>query len=497
VLSALALALGVAAAVAGVTGTWSPCGFSMVETLSSRGPWGRRGSIGACLTFTAGALTGGAITFGGLSAVGAALQTAGHPVPAAVAAAIALAAAIGEARGARVVPQVRRQVPESWRRTLPLPLAACLYGVLLGLGFTTFVLTFGVWALAAICLALGDPVLGLAVGLGFGLGRALPVALLAPIADSELGVRAVEAMAERPAALRRLRLTESVAMAACALAIGVDRADAAVPVASPGTDPAAGPKALAWDVPGEGWALRTGGRTYRLGGSDPAVGGRRLAWRLGKTVTVTTVAPIRLVRQLRIAGVEKLAVDARWLVYRRRRADGGDTIAARSLRAPRRERVIASVRPPAQLGRPALRGNAVAYHVVQGRRTWIVLVDLPTHHRRTLRRGAGAQVLNPSIAGSRLLYVVIARCRQELRVAGLHGGRSRVLMRIGGPGSRDAGHEPGHTSQGSGGQCPPHSPPPSGQMLWTTALYRGAAYVTRLLARPDGSTRPTIVRVRA
>ena len=38
-----------------------------------------------------------------------------------VAALVALAAAAGEARGARIVPQVRRQVPESWRRVLPRP----------------------------------------------------------------------------------------------------------------------------------------------------------------------------------------------------------------------------------------------------------------------------------------------------------------------------------------------------------------------------------------
>ena len=74
-----------------------------------------------------------------------------------VAAAVALIAALGEARGARIVPQVRRQVPESWRRVLPVPLAAGLYGVLLGLGFTTFILSFAVWALAGISVALGDP----------------------------------------------------------------------------------------------------------------------------------------------------------------------------------------------------------------------------------------------------------------------------------------------------------------------------------------------------
>ena len=99
-----------------------------------------------------------------------------------MAAAVALAAAIGEARGARILPQVRRQVPESWRRRMPVPLAAGLYGVLLGLGFTTFILTFAVWALAGVSVAVGDPALGVAIGLAFGAGRLLPVIVLAPAA---------------------------------------------------------------------------------------------------------------------------------------------------------------------------------------------------------------------------------------------------------------------------------------------------------------------------
>src|SRR3954451_14031455 len=171
-LSAVVVAL---ALVAGVTGAWSPCGFSMVETLAPDGYAGRlRTTLAACATFAAGALAGGVITFGGLSLLGAALG-AGEPGALTLAAAVALAAAAGEARGARIVPQVRRQVPESWRRRLPVPLAAGLYGVLLGLGFTTFILTFAVWALAGVSVVLGDPQAGLAIGLGFGAGRALPV----------------------------------------------------------------------------------------------------------------------------------------------------------------------------------------------------------------------------------------------------------------------------------------------------------------------------------
>jgi hypothetical protein len=201
-----------AAAVAGVTGAWSPCGFSMVETLAPQGYAGRmRVTVAACATFALGALAGGAITFGGLALLGQAL---GASAPA-VAAAVALAAALGEARGARIVPQVRRQVPESWRRRMPVPLAAGLYGVLLGLGFTTFILTFAVWALAGVSVALGDPALGLAIGLAFGAGRLLPVVVLAPAGGGALHA----AMAERPRILRSLRAVDAVALTACAVAL--------------------------------------------------------------------------------------------------------------------------------------------------------------------------------------------------------------------------------------------------------------------------------------
>ena len=201
-----------AAAAAGVTGAWSPCGFSMVETLAPQGYAGRmRVTAAACATFAVGALVGGAITFGGLALLGQALG-ASAPV---AAAAIALAAAIGEARGARIVPQVRRQVPESWRRRMPVPLAAGLYGVLLGLGFTTFILTFAVWALAGVSVALGDPALGLAIGLAFGAGRLLPVVVLAPAGGGALHA----AMAERPRILRSLRAVDAVALTACAVAL--------------------------------------------------------------------------------------------------------------------------------------------------------------------------------------------------------------------------------------------------------------------------------------
>src|SRR5204862_4328966 len=53
-LSGLAVALAATAALAGATGTWSPCGLSMVETLGRHGG-GRRTTLTACVTFVRGA----------------------------------------------------------------------------------------------------------------------------------------------------------------------------------------------------------------------------------------------------------------------------------------------------------------------------------------------------------------------------------------------------------------------------------------------------------
>ncbi|MGH2992321.1 MAG: hypothetical protein ACRDL1_02150, partial [Solirubrobacterales bacterium] len=206
-LSGLEIALAGAAVLIGLTGTWSPCGFSMVETIGPTGHTGGRWTaIAASVTFVPGAIAGGIVSFGAFAALGGLAHDAGAAAYL-VAAAIALVAAAAEARGTPIVPQIRRQLPEHWRRALPMPVAAALYGVLLGLGFTTFVLSFGVWALAGISFAVGDPEAGLVIGAAFGAGRALPIALLAPIADRPLGVRALELMAERPGLYRGARLT--------------------------------------------------------------------------------------------------------------------------------------------------------------------------------------------------------------------------------------------------------------------------------------------------
>jgi hypothetical protein len=337
VLSSLDSALVLLAVLAGVTGTWSPCGLSTIETLRAGGVHrgGRIMALASTLAFALGALAGALTTFGLLALLGAGAHTGAGGLGAALALAIAVAAAALEASGARVFPQVRRQVPEPWRRHLPVGLAAALYGALLGLGFTTFVMTFAVWALAGISVALGSLRVGLLIGLGFGLGRAVPVVLLAPIADLEFGQRILASMTLRASLLRGLRVADALALVLCAglfaapagafaapagifaaparaLAIPAGvlaaRAGAPAPSATAATagytgrvDPSVAPGELAWQEPGVGGFLSVAGHTQQLPGEDPALGGGLVAWRSqgGGGVTIgdrLTLVPLLSIR---------------------------------------------------------------------------------------------------------------------------------------------------------------------------------------------------------
>jgi hypothetical protein len=73
------------------------------------------------------------------------------------------------------LPDRKRQVPEWWRTFYPPAVAAFLYGAGLGVGFLTY-LSFGTFAVVmAGAVASGEPLVGAALCLPFGLGRSLAV----------------------------------------------------------------------------------------------------------------------------------------------------------------------------------------------------------------------------------------------------------------------------------------------------------------------------------
>jgi len=473
--------LAAAAFVAGLTGTWSPCGFSMIETIGSP----RRRVLLSCATFLAGACVGGVATFAALAALGSLFSTV---VATLVAVAVALTAAIAEARGAAVAPQIRRQVPERWRRTLPLPCAAALYGALLGLGFTTYVLTFAVWALGALVFAGGDPAAGIATGLAFGIGRALPIVAIAPLVHRPTGKAALQALAERPALLRRARRADAAALVLAATALFVGEARAANNI-GPGTDPSASGDLLAWSTPPGGVLVR-GGATTPLPGR-PVLGGSLVAWRTGTDVHVATAADLTPVLDLSLASVDAVGVSDRWLVTREREASGGDVLVARPLQAPDAVQIVASVPPPTQLGRPSLEGDLVVFHVSTRRESRIVAADLAAGTARVVRTSRTAQLTNPSVLAGQLLYVRQTSTAQLLELGALApGGRNRVLYRLGASARRDPGYEPGHSHV-------TRTPRPrlAPGFLWTTALGPRLAYVT-FIPRNGGVARASIVSVR-
>ena len=440
-MSGLEAAVAAVGLLAGLTGTWSPCGFSVIETLGPTGHrGGRRVAIASCLAFAAGAPIGGAVTFGGLAVIGDLAGTGGR-VAFLLAAGIAVAAGFADARRAPIRPQIRRQLPEPWRRQLPMPLAGFLYGVLLGLGFTTFVLSFGLFALAGICFAVGAPSLGAIAGVAFGAGRALPVLLIGPFVDRPSGNRVAAAMAERPGIYYGFRLGDAGALAAVALALvvtphvaGADESPAparAKPVRGAAADPVAFGRTLVVQGRRQRALLRRRGGFERLPGTDPAVGGPYLAVLRRGSIILLLRRSLRQVASYRAPGVREVAVSGGWLAWLADRGRGRQAIRARRIRHrahPGPVRTIAKARPPVLLGRPSMSNGRIAFARSSRRSNAIRLARLRTRRVKTLLGSRTVALGSPALAGRTLLYVRSAGRRQQLRVRRLGRGGSRRLF---------------------------------------------------------------------
>jgi hypothetical protein len=475
-MSPLELSLAAAALLIGMTGTWSPCGFSMVETLGLAGDGERRFTVAAaCAAFGPGAVIGGLATFGALSWIGGLLHGTGR-VAYLVAAGIAVAAAAAEARGLRIAPQIRRQLPESWRWTLPLPIAALLYGVLLGLGFTTFVLSFGVWALGGISLAIGNVQSGLLIGAGFGIGRALPIVVVAPQVDRPFGQACLRAMAERPALYRLFRLGDAASLGLAAAVLATATATAQRIEVMNGADPSVAGKAIAFQQGNRSGVLRAGGEAHRLPGRDPALGGPFAAVISGDQIKVLNRFRQNVLASLSAPHAEALAISRDWLAYLSRNRGRTILMARRitDLLHPGDVAQIASADPPAAVGHPSLTDGRVVFTVSGRRSNSIRLIRLNSGKERTLLTSRRAQLLNPAILGKRLVYARVSRGSQgPLAITPRPLHQSLMMRRAGGHGKGRRIYRQSHHRR-----------------LWTTSLGAKRAYVTLL-----GGHGPQIVSV--
>ena len=455
----LEISLAGAALLIGATGTFSPCGLSMIETIGPTGhTGGRRTAIAACVAFLPGAIAGGLFTFGSLAAVGELLHGAGGRTPFLVAAGIAVAAAALEVRGTPIVPQIRRQLPEHWRRAMPMPVAAALYGVLLGVGFTTFVLSFGVWALAGVSLALGDPALGALVGIAFGIGRAIPIVALAPAAGGRVGFKATELMCERPAVYLGLRRGDAAVLLVAAFALVIVPGDAGARggvVAPQATDPSATVDSLAYQrLTGEGILRRRGGSEVGLSGSNPTIGGRYVAVLNGDNVRLLDRNSLAPVATVEAPGADAIAVSDAWLVYRGPQGGGGDTLFYRHIgnpNAPGPITRLAAVAAAGQISPPSLDGGNLVFGIATPGGSGIVQRILGKGKHRALVRSGRLLLFDPAISGRSFTYVRTDARRSRLMIRRLRErGPGRVLLSV----RRSTG------------------------VLWTSALVPGSAYVT-------------------
>ena len=181
-MSATVMGLAVAlAVVTAVRSTWSPCGLSMLSTITPIAEAGRGHNFRVTsIWFVIGSI-GGGLTLGGLMA-GLAIWAANSGLsPAAASSVIVMAALVTAASDARVaglrLPRHDRQVNERWLDRYRSWVYGIGFGWQIGTGLGTYIMTAGVYLLILMGALSGRPLFALALGAVFGLIRGLAVYL--------------------------------------------------------------------------------------------------------------------------------------------------------------------------------------------------------------------------------------------------------------------------------------------------------------------------------
>jgi hypothetical protein len=179
----------VVALSAAVRSTWSPCGLSMLSTIT---PLSERAK-GHSYRWTAGwfllGATGGGATLGALSSLAAAGVGALGLTPTAagsVALAATLVCAVSDAGFlGRHLPIHRRQVNERWLDRYRPWVYGAGFGWQIGTGLATYITTAAVYLMIVLGVLSARPQVALAVGTTFGLVRGLAVLLTRRIGTAD------------------------------------------------------------------------------------------------------------------------------------------------------------------------------------------------------------------------------------------------------------------------------------------------------------------------
>lgn len=171
----------VVAIAAAARSTWSPCGLSMLSTITPLSESGRGHRYGGTAAwFVAGAVGGGA-TLGAAAALLATGVAAAGPsaaLAAGLAAGLALVAAAGDAGLTPVpFPLFRRQVDERWLDQYRAWFYGAGFGWQVGVGLATYIMTAGVFLTVAVAILTAQPGSALLICTVFGVARGMTVLL--------------------------------------------------------------------------------------------------------------------------------------------------------------------------------------------------------------------------------------------------------------------------------------------------------------------------------
>jgi hypothetical protein len=182
----LATVVAIAAAIRSI---WSPCGLSMLSTITPMAESGRGHSFrSTALWFVVGSVVGG-LTLGGVMA-GIALLVVGLEVSMASSLGIiAVASLVAAASDGRVggfhLPGHDRQVNERWLDRYRSWVYGTGFGWQIGVGLATYIMTAAVYLLILIGGLSANPSIALALGGVFGLVRGLAVYLASGLDSGE------------------------------------------------------------------------------------------------------------------------------------------------------------------------------------------------------------------------------------------------------------------------------------------------------------------------
>ena len=398
----------------------------MLETFTPAVCGSRQRQRAASILFAAAAIAASAAVGAALGALG---ELAGARRAVLAAAVLALLAAAREAGFVRLpLPQARRQVPESWRFRLPLPLWATGYGAGLGAGAFTYQPVSTFWVACAGALALARPLPAAACFSLYGAGRALMIVWPRRRADDPTA--AVERLVGRRSALLRVN---AAGLVACAVLFGVAPTAGAAVVGS-GLDPTVDMGVLAYARQDGSVLVRSGGGDVYPDAAAPAIDGDLLAYVDEAGIQIVRWKTRQLVQTIR---ANATAVALQWpLVAFRREDPTRRRLILRNL-STGRIRLVATVMPATDLGRPSLKNGRLVWHVASRAGSRVNLLTLSSGARRVLARTDIGLLRNPSVYRTRVAWVDERAGVAAIKVRSVSGGRVRIVARLR---SRDLGY---------------------------------------------------------